>query len=205
MTKVKICGIKTLNAAKNAEKYGADFIGFIFWRKSHRYISPDGAKKIASKIHDSATVGVFVDEDIDEVNRIAEMVGLDYVQLHGHEDSKYAMSLKRPVIKAYRFGDNFNEDEANAFPAQYILIDSFQKGKMGGTGKPFRWSQSAEAIKKIKKPVIMAGGISKDNVEEAISTVHPMGVDVSGSLEVNGEKSPELIKEFLSMVKENNL
>ena len=100
--KAKLCGMKTLAAARAAEEAGATFVGFLFWSKSRRYIAPADAAKIASALHRVQTVGVFVDEAPERVNAIAREVGLDYVQLHGHEEAAYARQIERPVIKAYR-------------------------------------------------------------------------------------------------------
>ncbi|HCB93999.1 MAG TPA: phosphoribosylanthranilate isomerase, partial [Selenomonas sp.] len=104
---VKICGMKTEEAALAAEAAGADLLGFIFYKDSRRYVAPERVKDISAGISHSRKVGVFVDAPISEVNEIAEFCGLDYVQLHGHEDEAYARQVARPVIKAYRYGDNF--------------------------------------------------------------------------------------------------
>lgn len=199
--KIKICGIKNLEAAKTAEAYGADYIGFVFLKGRHRYIEPEAAAKISKSIKNAMKVGVFVDEDPDYVNQVAESCGLDYVQLHGHEDESYASQINYPIIKAYRYGENFSVEEAEHYPAEIILIDSFVKGKAGGTGTAFDWQKAADGIRGLKKPFMVAGGISKQNAAEAIRIFSPFGLDVSGSLEINGEKSPKLIQEFLCSLK----
>ena len=203
MTRVKICGIRTLEAAIEAERGGADYIGFIFYPKSHRYIKPADAAKIAQNIIKCKKVGVFVDEQVTIVNEISERVNLDYVQLHGHEDEDYAKKINRPIIKAWRYGDGFNVEDANKFPCELILLDSFIKGKAGGTGQTFNWNAAAEETKKLKKPVLIAGGISVDNVSEVIKIFSPFGVDVSGSLEINGIKSIDKIQKFLKFIIDN--
>jgi phosphoribosylanthranilate isomerase len=142
-------------------------------------------------------VGVFVDAHISEVNEIAEFCGLDYVQLHGHEDEAYARQVTRPVIKAYRYGDNFKAEEAEQYPAELILLDSFVKGEAGGTGKTFAWQEASREVASLGKPLLVAGGISEENLSEVAATFHPYGVDVSGSLEEQGEKSVRLITSFL--------
>lgn len=199
--KIKICGIKTLEAARAAEAFGADYIGFVFLKGRRRYIEPEAAAEIAKNIKSAMKVGVFVDETPDYVNQTARICGLDYVQLHGHEDEKYASQIKFPIIKAYRYGENFSVEQADSFPAEIILIDSFVKGKAGGTGTSFNWHEATEGLKGLKKPFMVAGGISKENALDAIKIFSPYGLDVSGSLEINGEKSPELIREFLCSVK----
>lgn len=202
--KVKICGIRNLDAALAAERGGADFIGFIFYARSRRWIHPEQAAQISQKIFHAKKVGVFVDEFAGEVNRIARKVGLDYVQLHGHETAEYAAHIEIPVIKAWRYGDGFRAEAANAFPSELVLVDSFVKGKAGGTGKTFSWEDAAGELKKLRKSWLLAGGISFQNVKEAADLFQPYGVDVSGSLEVNGEKSVKKIQDFLTIVKRLN-
>ena len=197
MIAVKICGIKTLDAAQAVVECGADFLGFIFFDRSRRYITPDDAARIARKCSDIKRVGVFVDEAPDTVNRIAERVGLNYVQLHGNETAEYAARIERPIIKAWRFGENFDVDIANAFPCDIILLDSYVKGQAGGTGQLFNWTAAARLISRLTKPLLIAGGISIENVATAAAIFQPYGVDVSGSLEIDGVKSVAKIKEFM--------
>ena len=194
---VKICGMKTEEAALAAEAAGADLLGFIFYKGSRRYVAPERVKEISAGISHSRKVGVFVDAPISEVNEIAEFCGLDYVQLHGHEDEAYARQVARPVIKAYRYGDNFKAEEAEKYPAELILLDSFVKGEAGGTGKTFAWQEASREVASLGKPLLVAGGISEENLSEVAATFHPYGVDVSGSLEEQGEKSVRLINSFL--------
>ena len=198
--KIKICGIKTENAAQAVENYGADFIGCIFYKKSRRYIEPEVAAQILKPLTRVKKVGVFVDENVSIVNEISELLKLDYVQLHGNENPDYAAQINKPIIKAYRFGENFNIDDANNFPCEFILIDSFVKGQVGGTGQTFNWENSAEKISRITKPIFIAGGISQENFRDAARTFKPYALDVSGSLEVDGEKSVEKIKSFMDSV-----
>ena len=195
--KVKICGMKSLLTAKVAEEAGADFIGFIFWPESHRYIEPEHAAVISSQLQHSWKTGVFVDEDIEKVNEIVRQVHLDFVQLHGHENAAYARKVQCSVIKAFRYGDNFSAEAANEYPAELILIDAFCPGKVGGTGESFDWRSAAEEIAKVEKPVLIAGGINIDNLQMVLRTFHPYGVDVSGSLEVAEEKSISKIQAFM--------
>ena len=205
--KAKLCGMKTLAAAQAAEMAGATFIGFIFWPKSHRYIAPEQAAAIAAKLHRVRTVGVFVDEAPERVNAIADEVGLDFVQLHGHEDAAYAEKMKRPVIKAYRYGAGFDAKEAAVFPADYVLLDSGTAKLPGGTGKTFAWREAAQAVGEVpelKSRLFIAGGVAEDNVAEIENIFHPFGVDVSGSLEVEREKSIEKIESFMKAVEAVN-
>lgn len=199
--KVKICGIKSLLAAKVAEEAGADFVGFVFWPESRRYIEPAHAAVIAGQLQQAWKTGVFVDADIDTVNDIVHEVSLDFVQLHGHESPAYARKVQCPVIKAYRYHEAFSAEEANEFPAELILMDTYCHGMPGGTGEAFDWRSAAEELAKIKKPVLIAGGISIDNVHEAKKIFQPYGVDVSGSLEENGEKSISRMQAFMRRVR----
>ena len=204
MLKAKLCGMKTSEAASAAEQNGADFIGFIFWRRSHRFIEPCEAAKISQGLQKVQKVGVFVDEKPEVVNEIAAACGLDFVQLHGHEDAAYARRIERPVIKAYRYGDGFSAAAANAFPAEMVLVDAYRSGQAGGTGTSFDWQKAQQEVAEVKKPVLIAGGISEANVSEVNRIFHPFAVDVSGSLEVNREKSIERIASFMEKVQEIN-
>ena len=199
--RVKMCGMKTVSAALAAEEAGADYIGFVFAEKSRRIIAPKAAQEIARELRHAQKVGVFVDAPMDEVNAIAALVGLDYVQLHGHETAETARGSERPVIKAYRYGDDFDVDAANKYPAEIILVDSYLQGAAGGTGTVFAWQEAAREIARITKPVLIAGGITAENVGEAAVIFHPFGVDVSGGLEEQGEKSEEKIRAFMEAVR----
>ena len=205
--KAKLCGMKTLAAARAAEEAGAAFVGFIFWAKSHRYLAPEAAAHIAKELHHVKTVGVFVDEVAERVNAIAAEVGLDFVQLHGHEDAAYARKIEHPVIKAYRYSASFDAGAAAAFPARYLLLDSGTAKLPGGTGKRFAWREAAQAVEKfpaLKERLLIAGGVAEDNVTEIEQIFHPFGVDVSGSLETDGEKSIEKIQSFMRAVEAVN-
>lgn len=200
MLRAKLCGMKTKEAVRAADVAGADFIGFIFWPGSHRFVAPSEAAVLGRGIQRARKVGVFVDEAPQRVCEIAELARLDYIQLHGHEDAAYARRLNRPVIKAYRYGDGFSAAAANAFPADFILVDAYRPGQAGGTGESFDWQRAAAEIHAVTKPVLIAGGISEANVMEAAGIFQPYGVDVSGSLEVHKEKSVEKIQSFMQKV-----
>ena len=204
MIKVKICGIKTKEAAIAASNNGADYIGFIFYKQSPRYIKPFAAGEISHLVK-CKKVGVFVNEDIKTVNEIIKIANLDYVQLHGNEDAKYASKIRKPVIKAWRYNDELNIRKADHFPCKINLLDSYVKGQAGGTGQTFNWHKAAVDTKKMSKPILIAGGISIENVQEVISIFQPYGVDVSGSLEIKGIKSVNKICEFLKIVKKSKL
>ncbi len=201
MIKVKICGIKTRETAIEADQSGADFIGFIFYKKSSRFINPFKAAEIANSVN-CKKVGVFVDESPGVINGITRLVGLDYVQLHGNEDVKFASKIRAPIIKAWRYNAELDMREVNNYPCDIILLDSFVKGRVGGTGKTFDWRKASLETRKLTKPFLIAGGISIDNVREVIDIFRPYGIDVSGSLEINGVKSANKIREFMETVKD---
>jgi phosphoribosylanthranilate isomerase len=188
--------MRTEEAARAAEAAGADLLGFIFYQGSRRYVAPETVKQISAQVRSSKRVGVFVDAPLAEVNEIAEFCSLDYVQLHGHENAEYARQVARPVIKAYRYGDNFLAEEAEHYPAEMILLDSFVQGAAGGTGKTFAWQEASRETASLSKPLLVAGGISEHNLSQVVEAFHPYGVDVSGSLEEQGEKSVSLIEAF---------
>lgn len=194
--KIKICGIRDLAAAEAVAK-GADFMGFIMCDRFRRYIPPEQVKEICTAVTRCKKVGVYVDQDAEYVNETAEFCGLDYVQLHGHESAEYARQIKKPIIKAFRYGDDFTVEVANGYPAEIILVDSYSKNKVGGTGIAFAWREAAAEIRKVRKPCMIAGGIKATTVQAAKKIFKPYGVDASGSMEIDGNKSPELIAEFL--------
>ena len=196
--RVKMCGMRSLAAARAARDAGADYIGFIFARESRRYITPKDARSICAAVE---KVGVFVDTDPAEMNEIAAYCGLDYIQLHGHEPAETARRVERPVIKAYRYGDDFDADTANAYPAEIILVDSYAPGAAGGTGAAFAWEDAAREIARVTKPVLIAGGLTAENARAAIEIFHPFGLDVSGGLEESGEKSIAKIAVFMAAVR----
>ena len=201
MLKVKICGIKTREAAIAADENGADLIGFIFYKQSQRFIHPFKAAEIGKTVN-CKKVGVFVNESAEFINDIISLVRLDYVQLHGDEDAQFASKIRAPIIKAWRYTENLDMHEVNKFPCDIILLDSFVKGRPGGTGQSFDWHKASAETRRLTKPFLVAGGISKENLREVIQIFRPYGVDLSGSLEMNGVKSVNKINEFMKTVKQ---
>ena len=205
--KAKLCGMRTLDAALAAEAAGASFVGFVFWAKSRRSVTPDVAASICSELHRVKKVGVFVDEDPSRVNEIAKECGLDLVQLHGSESADYARKIRFPVIRAFRFNEAFNARDAAAYPADFVLLDNGSRKNPGGTGKRFVWADAAralDAVPGLRDRLFVAGGIAPENVAEALSVFHPYAVDASGSLEENGVKSIGKINVFMRAVREAN-
>lgn len=198
--KIKICGIQDLAAGRAACQAGADFIGFVFAAGRH-HIEPDAAADICRELPYTKKVGVFVDEDKDKVNGIADLCGLDYVQLHGREPAFYAQKIKYPVIKAFHWQKYLSAQAMNEYPAELILFDTYDKEQAGGTGTAFAWSEAAGLVGEVKKPVIIAGGINSANAGKAIRLFHPLALDVSSSLEKDGRKSVQAIKKFMAVIR----
>ena len=149
--------------------------------------------------------GGFVDEPASQVAELARECHLDMVQLHGHETPAYSQEVRKllahspiGIIKAFRYGDDFTPELANSYPADMVLVDSYSMNTEGGSGVAFAWTQATDSIQQVRKPYLIAGGITKDNIQEAERIFHPYGLDVSSALEVNKKKSPELIREFLT-------
>lgn len=196
---VKICGITTLEAAKAAEEAGADFIGFVF-APSKRRISPDAAADIAKHLSPFVKkVGVFVNETKENIEQIAKMVGLDYIQLHGDEDARFALELGMPVIKAFPI-EVVSDETLQTYPCEFYVIDSPGTTYRGGSGNVFDWSR-LERLNIDRRKLILAGGLNEQNVAKAISAVRPVGVDVSSGVETNGKKDVGKIKRFVQAAK----
>lgn len=195
---IKICGITSREAAHAAFEYGADLIGFVF-APSRRRIDVSLAAEIAATAPRIGKVGIFVDQPLKEVQRIAEQCDLDFVQLHGSESPSYCQAIQRPVIKAFRVGSDFPasilQDYANC---AYLLFDSFVAGQSGGTGIPFDWNMGKSKIGRLQQRFLIAGGLNPENVMAAIRTLHPDGVDVSGGVESNGAKDLDKIRRFIA-------
>lgn len=174
---VKICGITRVEDAQAAVAAGANALGFVFWPKSPRHIDPYRARRIVSSLPPFVTpVGVFVDQPAEYVNGVSSLVRLGAVQLHGAEDAAYAKTIARPVVKAITGG------EWEAWPARVlVLLDVHDPIKKGGTGKTIDWTVAAEVAK--RRNILLAGGLTPENVGEAIARVRPYGIDVSSGVE----------------------
>jgi len=202
-TRVKICGITNSDDALAAVDAGADALGFVFFRRSPRFIAPDLAAKIVRALPPFVTtVGVFVDEKPVEVNRVADACGLTMAQLHGAEDPDACEGVEVPVVKAFRVqGDPILSLRAYAGKVSGFLLDTFVDEVVGGTGKTFDWELAVQA--KAFGRIILAGGITPDNVSEAIARVRPHGIDVSSGVEIRpGRKDRDKIERLLRTVAE---
>jgi phosphoribosylanthranilate isomerase len=176
---VKICGITLAEDADAAVTAGADAIGFVFWPGSPRFIDPYRARAIAATLPPFVTtVGVFVNQPIDYVSGVASLVRLGAVQLHGDETIEYAAALARPVVKAMSLGDQ----RVSAWPAQTtVLLDVHDPVRRGGTGRTIDWTAAAAVA--AGRRILLAGGLTPDNVAEAVARVRPFGIDVSSGVE----------------------
>jgi phosphoribosylanthranilate isomerase len=205
MTLIKICGITNLEDALASIEAGADALGFNFYRRSPRYIEPECAREIIEQLPYSIfNVGVFVNEKTpDDVARIADKAMLDAVQLHGEESPEYCHALReRNVIKALRVGPVFKAEDVLKFETDAILLDSYSRDAHGGTGKIFDWTLAAE-VQKLASKLFLAGGLTPENVSEAILQVSPFAVDVCSNLESSlGKKDVSRVTAFIKTVRE---
>lgn len=169
---------------------------------SKRRIEPEQAAYIAKEITGIGKVGVFVNASLQEVWDIASRCNLDFVQLHGDETPEYCRALKIPVIKAFRVEDSgFDPAAMDAYGADWVLLDTFCPGSYGGTGTSFDWRSAAEHCRQLKTPFIVAGGLTPENVAEAVTLLQPSGVDVSGGVETDGKKDLQKIVRFIEAVR----
>ncbi len=200
--KVKICGITDVETAKRACEYGADALGFVF-AESKRKITPEQTKEIIEEIPAHVLkVGVFVNESVEVIQKIADECGLTHVQLHGDEDNHYIGRLKIPSIKAVGVALEQDMEHAKKYETDYMLFDSPKEKFRGGNGKTFSWELLAHMPKALREKTILAGGLNIINIEEAIQTVQPYMVDVSSGVETEGKKDLKKIKQFIIKAKE---
>lgn len=206
-TRVKVCGITTMKDAKAAVDSGVDAIGFIFVESSPRYIPPEVARKITKKLPAFVQiVGVFMDQDPVEVEEIIEYCRLTCVQLHGSESPEYCRKLGKAappckIVKAFRVGRQTTAAHFEGY-GKYVsgyLLDTYVDGQEGGTGKAFDWS-IIEALD-LTMPIILAGGLTPDNVAEGIAAVRPFSVDVNSGVEKKpGEKDHKKLQALMRQV-----
>nr|WP_145101367.1 phosphoribosylanthranilate isomerase [Sporomusa sp. KB1] len=197
---IKICGISTLEAALAAREFGADLLGLVF-APSKRRITLEQAQKISRQVSGIKKVGVFVNAPLSEVQSVARECRLDYVQLHGDESPEYCSQVGYPVIKAFRISPEFSVTAFTGYQPAWTLFDSFSVGQQGGTGIAFDWQQAQVLVQQAPRPLLAAGGLTPDNVAEAIQVLKPDGVDVSGGVETNGIKDTAKIERFIAAVR----
>ena len=208
MTLVKVCGLRTLDEATVALDAGAHLLGFIFWRPGKRYVAPEVAADIIRTLRrerptDWSAVGVFVDPTPDEVDHAVAACNLDYVQLSGDESPAFVAAMPVPTFKALHVRVGAESHVAalvhdNIYRAHRYLLDTHADGLPGGTGVTFNW----QALRGIGPRCVVAGGLRPDNVAAALTTLDPLGVDVSSGVEYpEGGKDPTLVRAFLEAVR----
>jgi phosphoribosylanthranilate isomerase len=200
MTKIKLCGLKRECDIEAVNKLNPDFIGFVFAQKSKRYVDPEGAAKLKAKLNKGIkAVGVFVNESPETVADLLNRGTIDIAQLHGSEDEEYISRLRsltdKPLIKAIKVQSKADIEAADESSADYVLLDSG-----AGTGMTFNW----QLIKGIKRPYFLAGGLSPENVAEAVKTLNPFAVDVSSGIETDGLKDEAKMADFVSTVRKES-
>lgn len=207
--KIKVCGLTRLEDARFASGALVDYVGFIFWPASKRYIKPAEAGAIISWLEGPESVGVFVDQPIDDINDFGHISGLDYVQLHGEESPDYCRLVEHKIIKAFRVSDRMTTDHIRYLTdpylnvVDYFLFDTFVDGIPGGTGKTFNWDLIQQLADEF--PFFVSGGLNQSNVTELLESVHPYAVDVSSGIESEpGIKDFVLMDEFIEKVRTYN-
>lgn len=212
MVRVKICGITNVGDALAAAEAGADFLGFIFYPPSARYVTPEQAGVVIAALrlwegetgrqHPTRTVGVFVDEELDRVREAIRECHLDYAQLHGEEPPEYVAALGQQAIKALRVRSAADVARLEAYEAAAYLLDAYHPTKSGGTGQAWDWGLATAAKK--YGPVIVAGGLTPANVAGAVRRVRPYGVDVSSGVESSpGRKDIAKVRRFVAAAKDS--
>ena len=199
--KVKVCGMTSLKDALVAVEVGADAVGFIFYKKSPRSVTMKTVREIVLELPPFVdTVGVFVDETAEQINKIADYCNLDIIQLHGDESPTFCKKIRRKVIKAFRIKDMQSVKKLSSFQVSGFLLDTFSENLHGGTGKVFDWNLALPAKK--FGPVIMAGGLTPNNVQQAVRQIRPYGVDVCSGVESEpGIKDHKKVRAFLNNAK----
>lgn len=201
--KVKICGITNAGDARDAGDAGCDALGFVFYKKSPRYIAPAKAREIIRGLpRGIIKIGVFADTPAKRIKEIAGLCRLDILQFHGNESWQFCRKFKNyKIIKAFRIKDSIDLERISRYKVFAYLFDAFVKSRLGGTGKSFDW-RLLRHIRGIKEPVFLSGGLNAQNVKKAITLAHPEWVDVSSSVEARpGKKDCARVKKFIAAAK----
>ena len=206
-TKVKICGLTSLEDARFVSGALAHYLGFIFYEDSPRFVTPAEAGAIINWIEGPECVGVFVNQPLDDLNMIARQTGIDMVQLHGNESPEYCELVEKPVIKAIHVKETNTaadlEDMIQPYLSvvDYLLFDTKIEGQWGGTGQTFDWSVLEEVADGL--PFFLSGGLNPDNVREACRTVQPYAIDLSSGLEAEpGTKDFDKVERFMDEMRD---
>ncbi len=204
MTFIKICGITNIDDARAAVAAGADALGFNFYNRSPRYIAPPAAREIIEQLPSSIlTVGVFVNEETSEsVKKIASEAGVTAFQLHGDESPAYCLELSdRYVIKTLTVSGDFDIEMVQHYDVNAIMLDTRDNNLRGGTGRVFDWSVAIE-VNKVAPKLFLAGGLSPENISEAIELVRPYAVDACSALEDRpGIKNHDRMRAFVELAR----
>jgi phosphoribosylanthranilate isomerase len=195
--KVKICGITRLQDALDACDLGADILGFNFVPASPRYLNPYTAREIISALPPFVTImGVFADEELSVLGDMTQFLNLDALQLHGSEDARYCRKVKIPVIKALRVASSSDLEGLDEYAVSAYLLDARVPDVLGGSGQTFPWKVAKDFCR--SKRVFVAGGLTPDNVGDAVRTLAPYGVDTASGVETEpGIKDPALVERFI--------
>jgi len=203
MTLVKICGITNLDDALAALDAGADALGFNFYPRSPRYIKPETAGRIIENVPDEVlTVGVFVNEALAVVEKTTSVAGISAIQLHGTESPEYCKALEgRYLIKVFATGSEFKPETVLDYQVKAIMLDAYDGKTFGGSGKLSDWS-IARKTRELFPALFLAGGLSAENVSEAIDRVNPYAVDACSQLENEpGQKDHARVRDFVAAVR----
>ena len=200
MTKIKICGLSRLEDISAVNALKPEYVGFVFFKKSRRYVSPEKALELKKILDENIkAVGVFVDEDIKTVEKFLKSGIIDIAQLHGNETDDYIKSLKeltvQPVIKAFKIRSSSDIEKAEKCTADMILLDAGM-----GDGKVFDWS----LVSGFKRPYFLAGGLDCTNAQSAVSQLHPYALDVSSGVETGGLKDIQKMTAFINAVRKED-
>ncbi len=198
MTRIKFCGLRRAEDIGYANELRPDYIGFVFWENSRRYVTEKTAADLKLRLDPSVkAVGVFVDEDVDTVADLCDRGVIDIAQLHGNEDEAYIAALREktdaPIIKAFKIRSAADIAAAASSTADHVLLDSGY-----GTGKPFDWS----LFSALDRPFFLAGGISAENLAEAIGRFRPYAVDLSSAIETDGFKDKRKMTEIMRILRD---
>ena len=201
--KVKICGITNKKDAQAAVRLGADAVGFVFYKKSPRYILPEVVRSIIKDLPNNIKkIGVFVNAREKSIRRIAKLCKLDMIQFHGNESPRFCERFKDyKIIKAFRIKEKNDLKRVLKYKPFAFLFDTFIKSKAGGTGKNFNW-RLVKHLEGTNRPIFLSGGLNEKNIQEAMQIVRPEWVDVSSSVEISpGKKDHQKVKKFVKIAK----